>query len=556
MSESVTATLVVRDASGRALRTTSQTAGVLAFTWNLTVGGVPVPDGAYGWSLSYRDPWGNTGPTRSGTFLIDSKAPTTTAALAATPGTNGWLRSAATFTLTATDATSGVDVTKYRIDAGTATTYSGTATVSAQGPHTFAYRSIDLARNLEAWHTRSVSIDSVAPVVTATMTGTAGDIAGWYRSPVTVALAAKDATSGLRGASYRLDGGASAPLPVSVSADGSHSLVVSATDQAGNVTNRTYAVTVDTVAPVLAVATSAGTTGTATTATFSPNGDGFRDQYTASYTLSEPAMVTVNVRNAAGTIVRKLSSVAAAGVNTVAWDGRTSTGSVAPDGAYRLTFHARDKAGNTSQPSATAVQVFGALAEVHRSAFKFYPQDDDALGRTLALGFTLLRPATVTLRVLDAQGNVIRSRYEAALLPPGTYSWGWNGRRSDGTFVPHGRYSFQIIATDGVASESRLPSVYAGAFQVTPSATTASRGRNLTVTAISSEFLASNPRLYLSQPGLATWSATMSHVRGRTYSATVRLRTGGSAGTLRLWVGGTDVDGGRNRSTTLAIRLR
>ncbi|HEU4673928.1 MAG TPA: FlgD immunoglobulin-like domain containing protein [Candidatus Limnocylindrales bacterium] len=558
-SEPVDAKLTIRDSDGTAVASFAASGDVLRFDWDGTSGGgAVVPDGDYTWKLSGADGWGNDGASATGSFIVDTVAPKTTASIGGTAGDAGWLTSAATVTLSATDATSDVMWSRYAVDEGSMTDYAGKVTISAQGEHTLTYRSKDLGSNLETKHTKSFAIDSAAPVVTATTTGTAGDSAGWYRSSVSLALAASDATSGLVGATYAVDGGPAAALPatVALTADGPHQVVVAARDVAGNVLTRTYSITIDTVAPVVSLPTTvAGTSGGGGVESFSPNGDGFDDTFRQHFTLSEPAAVTVEVRNAAGTTVRTLTLAGTSGSNAVTWDGRTASGATAPDGLYQLVITARDKAGNVGVADDATLAVYGALTGVEVSASRFYPQDGDRLSRTDTISFRLRRAATVTLRVLDASGRVVRNRYVAASLAAGTYSWAWNGRRGDGTMAPQGTYRFELVATDGTGSETRTQKVYAGAFGLASSRTTVRRGGKVTITARSTEALSANPRLVVDQPGIAAWRVTMTKVGHRRYAVTIRLKSAGSAGTVRFRVVGTDSRDGRNTSTWLRLAI-
>ncbi|HEY3522061.1 MAG TPA: FlgD immunoglobulin-like domain containing protein [Candidatus Limnocylindrales bacterium] len=556
-SEAVDARLTIRDADGAAVSTESATGDVLRFDWDGTSGGDVVPDGTYTWKLSGADDWGNAGASTSGSFTIDTVAPKTTASIVGTEGDDGWLTSAATLTLTADDATSEVMWSRYAVDDGSMTDYAGKVTLTDQGEHTLTYRSKDVASNLETKRTKSFAIDSVRPALTATTTGTAGDVAGWYRSQVSLALAASDATSGIASATYSLDGGPGRPLPATVvlADDGPHEVVVSLRDVAGNVLTRTYALTVDTVAPVVSLPTTTGGTSGASLPTFSPNGDGFHDTFRQTFSLSEPAAVTLAVRNEAGATVRTLSLAGVAGSNAVTWDGRTSSGAYAPDGQYQLSITARDKAGNVGSDEDATVAVYGALTGVDLARTRFYPQDGDSIARTDAFSFRLRRPATVSLRIVDAHGRVVRNHYVDASLAAGTYTWAWNGRRGDGTMAPQGTYRFELTASDGTGAETRTRRAYAGAFTLASSRSTVTRGGRVTIAAHSTEALSGDPRLVVDQPGLAPWRVTMTKVGHKRYAVTIRLRSGGSAGTVTFRVVGTDRHGGHNRSTLLGISI-
>ncbi len=96
---------------------------------------------------------------------IDGAAPETTLALhpAAPNGSNGWYTSAPTFTLAASDGTSGVATTSYEIDGGSAKTYGGAVAIPA-GQHTVTYYSTDNAGNVESAHTSAqVNVDTSPP---------------------------------------------------------------------------------------------------------------------------------------------------------------------------------------------------------------------------------------------------------------------------------------------------------------------------------------------------------------------------------------------------------
>ncbi len=69
-----------------------------------------------------------------------------------------------------------------------------------------------------------------------------------------------------------------------------------------------------------------------------------------SYTLSAPARVTVEVLNIAGRVVATIGGdVAPAGVSTVAWNARSSTGTVCPAGRYLVRISARAEDGQQVQ---------------------------------------------------------------------------------------------------------------------------------------------------------------------------------------------------------------
>src|SRR5207245_8982906 len=76
----------------------------------------------------------------------------------------------------------------------------------ADDVHLYASYPTDVAGLVESTKSRTVSIDTVPPTTTATLSGTAG-ANGWFVSAVTVTLSATDATSGVTNTSYQIDGG-------------------------------------------------------------------------------------------------------------------------------------------------------------------------------------------------------------------------------------------------------------------------------------------------------------------------------------------------------------
>jgi hypothetical protein len=113
---------------------------------------------------------------------------------------------------------------------------SGSLFVSSagQGCHTANVRSWDNS-GFSGYQTYGpVCYDTIAPVSTATLSGTY--VSGTYQSAVTVNLTATDASSGVNKIRYKVDGGGYAVFtsPFVVSTFGAHSLTYYADDVAGN----------------------------------------------------------------------------------------------------------------------------------------------------------------------------------------------------------------------------------------------------------------------------------------------------------------------------------
>lgn len=159
------------------------------------------------------------GNTASGTMTgidIDRTAPTTAVTRTPAATTAGWDRSDVTVALSATDALSGVAATEFSLDGAAWTSYAAPFTVTAEGAHTIAYRSRDVAGNTEISRDLAVNIDRTPPeavlrfdpavqdvVVTGTDAGS-GVVAGSLRPTVT--QTAKDEHAERR--TYRVADGA------------------------------------------------------------------------------------------------------------------------------------------------------------------------------------------------------------------------------------------------------------------------------------------------------------------------------------------------------------
>ena len=124
-------------------------------------------------------------------------------------GSGGWYSTTPSFTLSASDATSGVASTLYRIDSGATQTYSGAVSIP-DGQHTITYWSVDSAGNTEsATTTSTIKVDTVKPSTSITISPASPDgTNGWRVSATSFTLSGSDATSGVASTFYKIDGGA------------------------------------------------------------------------------------------------------------------------------------------------------------------------------------------------------------------------------------------------------------------------------------------------------------------------------------------------------------
>jgi len=226
----------------RAVRTTWELDGGLSQTGTSVHVDAPAThadDGAH--TITYRsstigDVWE---PTRTAIVRIDTTAPQTR-----DNGPAGWQHGPVTFTLAASDQSSGVATTTYSIDGG-AEQYGTSVSVSGDGVHTVRYFSLDNAGNRESAETAVVRIDGTAPQVTCAQAGR------WFKTrTVKATLVAGDAGSGVHDVACRNGQGAwQSGGSLVLSGLGKHVVSYRATDACGNVTTGSCVVGIDTGRP-------------------------------------------------------------------------------------------------------------------------------------------------------------------------------------------------------------------------------------------------------------------------------------------------------------------
>jgi len=102
----------------------------------------------------------NTETTKATWVAVDKTAPTTSH-----DAPSGWQNTDINIHLTCSDATSGCNITQYRIDSGAWTTYDTNILISTDGNHQIDFNSTDIAGNVETTNTIWVARDTVKPTI-------------------------------------------------------------------------------------------------------------------------------------------------------------------------------------------------------------------------------------------------------------------------------------------------------------------------------------------------------------------------------------------------------
>lgn len=81
--------------------------------------------------------------------------------------------------------------------------------------------------------------------------------------------------------------------------------------------------------------------------TFYPVTDGYRDTVTMKGTRNEPIDVVIKIYSPSGSMFKSQTFARATGAYAMTWNGRTATGTIRPEGTYKITQTLRDAFGTT-----------------------------------------------------------------------------------------------------------------------------------------------------------------------------------------------------------------
>jgi flagellar hook assembly protein FlgD len=305
----------------------------------------------------------------------------------------------------------------------------------------------------------------------------------------------------------------------------------------------------DHVAPVLTVRRTDGSAIAGGTITLTPNGDHSGDVLRLRTNLSEQARVWVEIRNRRGRLIRSSGGDASRGAGVISWAGRGDDGQPVSEGHYRMTITPTDAAGNKGLTRTVQVLVLTSLGHVGTSPSALDAADRDRLARSVRIGFTLTHRAHVRVAIEDAHGAVVRTGIQGRSMPAGRRGWTWDGRDDRGRFVPSGDYVTVVTASTSVGTLRTRRSIHVGPYRVGVSDGTPARGQRVRIRVDATERQRGAPTLVLTQAGgIQRVVHTESDHRGG-YVASIRLRSGGGMGVLRIRVVGKDQHGQRESET-------
>ena len=227
----------------------------------------------------------------------------------------------------------------------------------------------------------------------------------------------------------RTDAGTIAP-------DGRYQFRVVAVDDNGNVgTSPHYVAHLDTVPPQVTI-----TPLSAEDLIFSPNDDGFKDEFTIRQEGSFEDLWEAKIVNSSGQVVRTFELNSAA-PRPLVWDGTGDDGTLQPDGVYRYRISATDRAGNTggaelaniivnTEATPVALRISGSyFSPTGQGAVNTIRLDPDVPNRRGIVDWSIV--------VRDANGGTVRTFADLASTPQPVV---FNGRTDAGTVIPEGEY--------------------------------------------------------------------------------------------------------------------
>jgi hypothetical protein len=343
------------------------------------------------------------------------------------PGMNGWCLGSLSIDLSAADP-QGYSVLISGTFAGNPfacpvgnTTCS--IPVTAEGEGTITYR-VDSSSGLFNSEATSYKLDLTTPELNGSISGATGNN-NWYRSNAILEIGASDPISGIASITTTVDGvGPSAYTSPITLTDGIHSVLITASDQAGNTTQITQTVQVDTLNPAINVALG-GTKGS-------------NDWYVST------ASVTPTAADAGSGIASFEISV-----DGGAWSAVTGSSSL-PDGIHTYKLRAMDNAGNSTETPNQTIQVdtiapfIDMTDELNLGGTAYYNVED--YGSGLAQYRAVIEDDEERYQKIVWLELLSGNQFDGQIR--------WDGRFKDGTYAGSGEYFITLKITDAAGNKT------------------------------------------------------------------------------------------------------
>lgn len=417
--------LTASDPQGQSLVISGTVNGVaFACPSGQTTCSIPLPEAA-GTATYKADSATGLSANGSTSYHLDVTSPQIDGSINGTNGNSGWYTSQTTVTASASDSLSGLASLEVNVDQVGWANYSDTS--FTDGMHSIQFRATDNAGNITETTTQTINVDTTAPTLSLSTTGTSGQN-GWYISAVTLTPTASDSTSGLYSLEVTTDGvtwtQVSAPVTLP---DGVYTVQFRATDTAGNVSQTpSQQIKVDATTPSLSLNLS-GTRGQ-------------NDWFISS------AAVTPNASDA-GSGINKIEALIDGGT----WFLVNSSASFT-DGVHTYQYKVTDNAGNVTETPSLTMMVDTVPPAIAMSA------DSLGLGGTLMYdledSMSGLWISRVVIEDEDEKYKKLVWTEEISGKKLNNSAIRWDGIFADGTKAAPGQYFITLKISDQAGNET------------------------------------------------------------------------------------------------------
>ena len=159
----------------------------------------------------------------------------------------------------------------------------------------------------------------------------------------------------------------------------------------------------------------------------SPDDDGVRDRATIGFTVSQEATWSVEIRNDAGLLVRRLTGGGT--VVDATWAGRDDEGAKLPDGVYALSAAATSAAGE-ARPASATLRLDTVAPRVSSAAVSPDPfsPNGDGHGDVATLTYVPAEGGNARASVINGDGTVLRRLTGWTAVTAASQGVRWDGR--------------------------------------------------------------------------------------------------------------------------------
>ncbi len=295
--------------------------------------------------------------------------------------------------------------------------------VNSEGEGTINYR-VDSSSGLSGSGATSYKLDPTTPELNGSISGASGNN-NWYRSNAVLEINASDSISGLASITTTVDGGNSFAYtsPITLS-DGIHSVLVTASDQAGNTTQITQTIQVDTLNPTINVVLGGA--------------KGNNDWYVSTASIAPAA-----ADSGSGIESFEIS------LDDSAWSPAGSPASIS-NGIHTYKLRAVDYAGNITEIPAQSIKVdtiapfIDMTNELNLGGTVYYNVED--YGSGLAQYRAVIEDDEERYQKIVWLEQISGNQFDGQIR--------WDGRFKDGTFAGSGAYFITLKITDAAGNKT------------------------------------------------------------------------------------------------------